>query len=241
MLRNTDWKRTVIWVGIFAIAMGFLEGAVVVYLRKIYYPGGFRFPLVPIDTSVAMTEVGREAATLIMLLTIGILAGRSRTQRFAYFIYSFAIWDIFYYIFLKILIGWPESLLTWDVLFLIPTTWTGPVIAPIILSLTMIGLALFIIIAESDGRKVILAGLPLILLVAGSLIVILAFIRDYSSFMLEHFSFSQLFSLSASKELLEAAQQYIPEYFSWWLFLAGILTILAGIYFVYRNNRKVIQ
>ncbi|MBL7138880.1 MAG: hypothetical protein ISS17_08905, partial [Bacteroidales bacterium] len=135
-----DRTRTLL-ITLFAIAMGFLESAVVVYLRAIYYPEGFAFPLKIIEGPVATTEILREAATLIMLITVAILAARRWIIRFAWFIYIFAIWDIFYYIFLWLLLGWPESLLTWDILFLIPTTWVGPVLAPVINSLTMIALA----------------------------------------------------------------------------------------------------
>ncbi|MBK6833902.1 MAG: hypothetical protein IPG89_06345 [Bacteroidetes bacterium] len=65
-----------------------------------------------------------------MLVGAGIIAGKTRLTRFAYFIIAFAIWDIFYYVFLYVLLQWPESLFTWDILFLVPVPWTGPVIAP---------------------------------------------------------------------------------------------------------------
>src|SRR5271167_2605871 len=97
------------WLTLFSIAMGFMETAVVIYLRKVYYPRGFQFPLVPIEPSIALTEFLREAATIIMLLGIGILTGKTRAQKFAFFIYCFAVWDIFYYVFLKIFLNWPES------------------------------------------------------------------------------------------------------------------------------------
>ena len=147
-------KQKLIWVSIFAVAMGFFEAAVVIYLRKLMYPAGFSFPLAPIEHGLAVTEILREAATLIMLLSAGILAGRYATERFAWFIYAFAIWDIFYYIFLKLLIGWPESFMTWDILFLIPATWVGPVITPVIVSLSMIVLAavvLFFLLQRDQG------------------------------------------------------------------------------------------
>ena len=131
-------RSKIIVISIFAIAMGFLETAVVIYMRDLLYPDGFSFPLVPIPADLALTEILREAATLIMLLTIAILNAKTFSERFAWFIYAFAIWDIFYYIFLKIMILWPESLMTWDILFLIPTTWTGPVISPVIVSFSMI-------------------------------------------------------------------------------------------------------
>src|SRR5215204_495359 len=130
--------KKLIWVTIFSIAMGFMETAIVVYLRKIYYPGGFQFPLVPMEADLVLVEILREAATIIMLVGIGILIGKNTSQKFAYFIYCFAIWDLCYYIFLKLLLDWPESLLTPDILFLIPVPWVGPVIGPCIISMTMI-------------------------------------------------------------------------------------------------------
>ena len=96
-------KRNLLIVTIFAIAMGLLESAVVIYLRDILYPGGFEFPLNPIRPDLLWTEVFRELATLVMLLGVGILAGRTLAERFAWFLYAFAVWDIFYYVFLWLL------------------------------------------------------------------------------------------------------------------------------------------
>ena len=126
----SPWKNLG-WITVFAIAMGFLETAVVVYLRVLLYPGGFSFPLAIMPHSLAIIEIYREAATLVMLIGIGYLSGKNGTTRFAFFLYAFAVWDLFYYVFLKIFIHWPESWMTWDILFLIPTNWVGPVVAPI--------------------------------------------------------------------------------------------------------------
>ena len=104
MRRLIPWNSTLIIVSVFSIAMGFFESAVVIYLREIYFPDGFSFPLNPIHGSILTVEVLRELATLIMLISIGILAGRNRVQKFAYFIFGFAVWDIFYYIFLSLFI-----------------------------------------------------------------------------------------------------------------------------------------
>lgn len=145
-------KSTMLWLTLFGIAMGFLETSVVIYLRKIYYPDGFRFPLVEIGNDILLVEILREFATMIMLLSIGLLIGKTKLQRFAFFIFSFAVWDIFYYIFLKILIDWPESFLTPDILFLIPVPWVGPVVTPIILSISMIVLS-FIILRHEESQK----------------------------------------------------------------------------------------
>jgi len=96
-------------------------------------------------------ECCREAATIIMLAAVGIIAGKDNLQRFAYFLYAFAVWDIIYYAGLKVLLNWPSSFLTWDVLFLIPVPWIGPVLAPIISSLTMILFGGIIICLQEKG------------------------------------------------------------------------------------------
>jgi hypothetical protein len=111
----------------YSIAMAFLETTVVVYLRKLYYPEGFDFPLKALDFSIGIIEFLREFATLVMILTVALLTGKTKNEKFAAFIFIFAVWDIFYYIFLYVTLGWPSSLWTWDILFLIPTTWVGPV------------------------------------------------------------------------------------------------------------------
>ena len=134
---NRQTFRTIFYVILFAVAMGFLESAVVIYLRTIYYPEGFAFPIKLSGQTIALTEVLREAATLVMLFTVSLIADKKGINRFAYFLLAFAVWDIFYYIFLKLLIHWPASFFTWDILFLIPFIWVGPVLAPIINSITM--------------------------------------------------------------------------------------------------------
>lgn len=225
-------KRTIkilLWVGLFSIAMGYLETSVVVYIRELIYPEGFQFPLKPIEAHLVFTEVFREAATLIMLIGIGIFAGRRPTERFAYFILSFAIWDIFYYVFLKVLINWPESLLTWDVLFLIPVTWTGPVVTPVIVASLMIVFALFIIYFTDKQGKTRILGREWILLIGGSLTVIVAFCWDYSRFILKNYSFSEILTIP-QQTLFDLSLEYIPASFNWGLYSAGLFLIIGGIF-----------
>ena len=143
-MSKSDYRK-LIWVTLFAIAMGMMESSVAIYLRELYYPGGFQFPVRATSTTVAVTELFRELATIIMLLGVGMIAGKNRQERFAWFIYSFAIWDILYYIFLYLIIGWPASFNDWDVLFLLPVMWSGPVWAPVSLSLLMILLGMCIL------------------------------------------------------------------------------------------------
>lgn len=135
---KTEITRKLWIVLFFAIAMGFLEAIVVVYVRELYYPEGFRFPLKLIPPRIFSIELVRELTTLIMLAGIGLLAGKTKSGKFAWFLVNFGIWDITYYLALKIFLDWPESLHTWDILFLIPVTWIGPVLAPVICSVTMI-------------------------------------------------------------------------------------------------------
>ncbi len=224
-------KKKIITITAFAIAMGFLESAVVVYLREIFSPGGFEFPLSPIPFNLALTEVLREAATMIMLITIGILAARRFSTGLAWFIYSFAIWDIFYYIFLKFLLGWPESLLTWDLLFKIPTTWTGPVLSPVLVSLTMILLAMVILFQAEKGKVTRVLWREWAGLIIGSLVLIFGFVFDYSQHMLTHLSLEEMIQIK-NPEVLQVANQYIPLRFPWWIFGIGELVILGtiGIY-----------
>jgi hypothetical protein len=238
VVKLSAYIKTLIWVTLFGIAMAYLESAVVVYLRALMYPEGFSFPLAPADNHILITEVFREIATLIMLLGIAIISGKTFHERFAWFLYCFAIWDIFYYVFLKVLEGWPESLMTWDVLFLVPVTWVGPVITPVIASLTMILFAGFIIYFRAKGLTIAIKWKEWALLVSGSLILIISWSLDFSKYILEHISFPELFDLTNKELLFKVAQEYIPESFNWLLFWVGELIILAGIGLFFLRYRK---
>lgn len=226
-------------VSFFAIAMALLETAVVIYLREIMYPGGFEFPLAPIHPNIVLTEILREAATLIMLICIGLLAGKTFSQRFAWFIYSFAIWDIFYYVFLWVLIGWPESLMTWDVLFLIPATWTGPVLTPLLLTAVMIFFALIILYFAEKGINTMILLVEWIGILIGVVVLVFAFILDYLEHMLQAFSFGELLNMG-NPLLREQAQTYIPGSFPWLIYTIGLLIMLSAI-LVYGFRLKSLQ
>lgn len=133
-------ERQLIAVFIWAAAFAFVEAAVVVYLRKIFYPEGFTFPLKPeMLESILGVEIVREGATMIMLAAAAWLGDRRPWVRFGYFMAAFGVWDIFYYVWLWAILGWPPSLFTTDVLFLIPIVWVGPVWSPAVVSLGLIG------------------------------------------------------------------------------------------------------
>ena len=123
----------------FAIAMAWVEAASVFYVRALvdriqpYQPE----PL-PMNEALGYVELWREAATLVMIAALGSLAGRTWLRRAGYAAVAFGVWDIFYYVFLRLISGWPSTLLDWDILFLLPLPWWGPVIAPVSIAVVMI-------------------------------------------------------------------------------------------------------
>lgn len=221
----------VLLITAFSIAMGYMESVIVVYLRALYYPAGFNFPLIPMDNQIMVTELFREAATIIMLVIIGILTGKGTTQKFAFFLYAFAIWDIFYYVFLKVLINWPASLFTWDILFLIPVPWVGPVIAPVILSITMILLTLEVLLLHKRNYLVTLNFVDWVLLISGSLVVILSFTIDYFRIILDSQG-------NIASNMLENLRNFIPVSYNWWLFTIGEMLILFDLTLIYLKRSK---
>ncbi|MGO8746677.1 MAG: hypothetical protein ACLQNE_11870 [Thermoguttaceae bacterium] len=190
--------RTLLALGLFGIAFGYVEAAVVQYLRTIYVPirhATFQavpnddlFPLLQVEhlqaagpqyVRLLWTELGRELATLVMLAAAALMIGWTFREWLAGFMIAFGTWDIFYYVFLKLLLGWPASLWTWDVLFLLPVPWVGPVIAPVLVSLSIIIVGVVVLWRESLGRPVCYGRLHWALISLGGLVVIVAFCWDF--------------------------------------------------------------
>ena len=146
-------KRNVFLIIIISILFAYIESSIVVYLREAYYENGFPFPLKMMAVHTLWVEIGREMATLLFLAALAWLAGKNLRQRFAYFALAFGVWDIFYYIWLYVFLQWPESLLSWDLLFLIPIPWTGPVLSPILVSLALINIATIMFILDAKKRS----------------------------------------------------------------------------------------
>lgn len=159
-------KNRLFFVIIFAIAFAFVEAAVVVYLRHLLgstqpdvdkdeipllLPGvAFLEPQTAIkiisNSALLNVERIREAATLVMLATIAGLASSKIGEKLAFFFLVFGIWDIFYYLFLRLTIGWPASFIDVDIFFLLPTPLAGPVIVPIVISsLLIVGSLIYLI------------------------------------------------------------------------------------------------
>jgi len=206
--------RLLTWVFIFAATMAYLESAVVVYMRQLYYPDGFCFPILIIPKWLVAIEIGREAATLIMLIAVAFVAGKNRWTRLSYFMFSFGVWDIWYYIWLKIFLNWPESLLTWDLLFFIPAPWSGPVLAPVIVSISLIVGALVVLHFESRNIRFGLSRWEWVLLVTAPVLIFISFIWD------------------AALVLNEG----VPERYRWELLLVGEL---IGFYVLLRAWKRM--
>ena len=208
-----------IWVAIFAVAFAWVESAVVVYLRKIYFDGVFSFPLVVvweegkhvIDPLIKI-EFGREIATLIMLLAVGWVAGRNKFQRFCFFMIAFGIWDIFYYIWLYVMVGWPESVMTWDLLFYVPLPWVGPVITPVLIAAAMVGAGLLIIYYGERGYEIRCRWYDMAIEMACGLLIIVAFCWDWKNIV---------------QVPGDIERTGIPNPFAWWLYVPAFLFSLV--------------
>ncbi len=193
---------------VFAIAMAHVETMIVVYLRRLYYPAGFQFPLVIIDIPTLLLELQREAATVVMLATFGIAAGRTRVGKLACFLIGFGVWDIFYYIWLKVILHWPESLFTWDVLFLIPVPWVGPVLAPVTVACTMIVMGLLLLDLERRGPVRAAGKMLWGIQVLACLIILLSFTMDVMPRLPHHG---------------EQLRIWVPDVYRWWMLALGQL------------------
>ena len=159
------FRNAAVAVVVFALAMAYVESAVVVYLqRALDITPDSLFPLQKSETlgSLAAIEVGRELATLVMLAAVGWFLGRRWVDRLAWTSVAFGVWDIGYYLWLWVFVGWPHSPATWDVLFLVPVPWAGPVWAPVAVSVALIGFGL------ATARRTAAARMPHVGLVRGA-------------------------------------------------------------------------
>ena len=215
-----------LWVTLFAITMGIFEGAIVVYIRELYYPHGFDFPITVMNSQLVNAEIIRELASMLMIVSVAWLAAPTLNRRFGQFLYIFGIWDLVYYLFLKLILAWPESLLTWDVLFLIPVMWTGPVLSPAFVAVLMIlwgqTLAVPLRIAPTD---IPLRSCTWPLLLVGAFILFLSFIWDYSRFLIAEIKQGAHISVEWFRNV---GYEYLPHSFPWWLWMIGVVIITSA-------------
>src|SRR2546421_3843803 len=196
--------RRTLWVALFGIAMATVESAVVVYLRALH-SGAAPLSVLQYElpTHLLAIEGAREAATLVMLIAVAAVASRNAWEGLLYPALPFGLWGIFYYVWLWVFIGWPPSLFTWDVLFLIPVPWLGPVLAPLIVSLCLVAGALWLLsrpLVRLSRRAWGLAGL-------GCAVVLVSFTIAYR------------YALARAD----------PPRFRWEIFLVGIAIAVVGL------------
>jgi hypothetical protein len=203
--------RTWLVVVVFALAMAWLESATVYYLRVLVdRVNPYQSHPLPMRGVLGQVELVREAATLLMLVTVGTLAGRTRQTRLAYTAIAFGVWDIFYYVFLKAICGWPTSLLDWDILFLLPLPWWGPVLAPVCVALLMIVWGT--LVSQETGQRSRSSVTPIqIMGWAGISLALYAFMAD---------------ALHVVHHGVDATRTMLPTTFNWSVF-AVALTLMA--------------
>jgi hypothetical protein len=228
VMSEKRWRRTAAGLILFGISFGYVEAAVVVYLRAIYdpvrhklrpnQPAGELFPLIPANQLqnaapetawLRSLEVAREAATMIMLASVALVAAGGRSLWLPSFAIAFGTWDLFFYVFLKLLVHWPKSIMTWDILFIIPVPWAAPVLAPLIVSITIIGAGL---LALARPMRMLPAHWGAMTI--GVALILLALMWDYQN-------------LTAGG---------LPRPFAWKLFGAGEITGVAAFLHALRSS-----
>lgn len=214
MKPGESWRRWWIVVA-FALAMAWLEAAVVYYLRTLvgrldpWQPD----PL-PVVGLIPPVELARELATLVMLAAVGALAGRDARTRLGYTMLAFGVWDIAYYACLKLITGWPRSLLDWDVLFLIPLPWWGPVLAPMLIAALMILWGTALTRSEAARPLALPAWLPWAACALGVALALYVFMAD---------------TLRVAHQGLDAVRAVLPQRFNWPLFLLAFALMSAPV------------
>ncbi len=210
-------SQKLLFVFIFSVSMAYLESAVVVYLRELYYPNGFLFPIKLIPEKIILIELGRESATILMLFSVALISGKLFAEKISFFLFAFGVWDIFYYLWLKVLINWPESLLTDDLLFLIPVPWISPVLAPVIVSVVFILFSYFSLKETEAAIELKFNLFSIALIITGVGLIFICFIWDYE------------------KRLVSES----PVDFMWLVFIAGLLIMSTGLFCpVFRKKKQ---
>ncbi|MFQ5948641.1 MAG: hypothetical protein ACE5KX_07265 [Acidimicrobiia bacterium] len=192
------WPFVLSFLALFALAMGYVEAGVVVYLRQLQWLPG-------LDWLTAI-EVGREAATLVMLFALGWLAGWDVQSRLGGAIFAWGLWDLAYYAWLKVFISWPTSMGEWDLLFLIPLPWWGPVWAPLLGAALMLVVGGGLVVRSGQGIR---ARVNRAIGLAGGIGTLLALSAVLAP------------ALRSLPGGLEAAVRVLPVTFAWPVYIAG--------------------
>ena len=209
----------------FAIGMAWVEAACVYYLRVMvdrvepYQPN----PL-PIRGLLGEVELVREAATLVMLAITGMLAGRTWRARLGYAALAFGFWDILYYVFLRVMSGWPTSLFDWDILFLLPVPWWGPVLAPVCIASLMIAWGTLVTQRKTRIPALRFTRLSWGLSWVGIVLALAVFMAD---------------SIRALPGGSDAVRQVLPTTFNWPAFVVALLLMATPLASAFASTRSI--
>ena len=205
------------WCGVvvFAVAMAWVESAVVLYLRSLTQEfDPYKPDQTPLAQGIIGAELVREFATLLMLGSVGWLAGQTWRSRVALALVAFGTWDIFYYVFLVPLTGWPRSVLDWDILFLLPLPWWGPVLAPVVIAGLMIAGGSLVALSDSHERPLWPSRPTSLAALVGGALALYAFMES---------------AMRALPQGVESLMPLRPERFQWPLFLLGVVGLSAPV------------
>ena len=209
-----DLNRWLI-VFVFAIAMAWVESAVVFDLRTMVHRiEPYQADPLPLIGKLGPVELVRELATMIMLLTTGMLAGKTWRARLGYSAIAFGVWDIFYYVFLKVMCGWPHSLFDWDILFLLPLPWWGPVLAPVLIAMLMIAWGTLVTQFEREPISRVTNCATWAMNFTGMMLALYVFMAD---------------ALRVAGQGVPVVRKVLPVEFNWRLFLVALVLMAAPV------------
>ena len=215
---RTERRTAYASLWIFALAFGWIEASVVVYLRAISQQelnliAGSQFPVVSLPPLLVAVEIVREACTILVLGTVASLAGRRLADRIGAFLLLFGLWDLTYYAGLWLVLGWPDTVTAWDVLFLIPLPWVAPVWAPGTVAGVFVIAGSYLFWTADRPRRY--GRTDMAILVGSALAIVAAFLTDW-------------------RVVLDRGE---PTRFPLWLFWIGV--VLGTSWFVRVERRTV--
>ena len=200
-------------VVLYASAMAWVEAAAVVYLRiLIDRVQPYQTDPLPVSVGLGQIELVRELATLVMLGTVAVLAGQTWQRRIGYAMLSFGTWDLCYYVFLVPMSHWPRSPLDWDILFLVPLPWWGPVLAPCMIAVLLVLTGTSITQSNPAGSPQWAGTRAWLASGVGVAVALYVFMVD---------------ALGAASGGMEAIRQVLPRGFNWPLFSAALVLLGA--------------
>ncbi len=212
MLSRRRSGYTALWI--FAVAFGWIEAATVVYLRATTHvpASAAPFPLTVLPTELIEVEIVREACTMFVLAAVACAASRRWRDAIGAFLLTFGIWDLVYYVVLRLILGWPDALTNWDVLFLIPLPWVAPIWAPATVAVIFVATGTYLFWTAEQAHRYV--GADFAVLFASALTIVAAFLVEWHVI----FTFEP------------------PRRFPLWLFWAGVALGVGA--FVHAERRR---